>query len=155
MFMTPSITNETHIASKANGTGLLAALYIAAPCVTVIPMSGIHVRCREARKRTGLSQEALAAELNVSRGAVAQWEMREGTWPSVENLSALARRSGLAFEYLGTGRGAKEFGPAVAEDPGAYDLQVESDQEADLLNRFRVMRASRRAALLELLKPER
>jgi transcriptional regulator with XRE-family HTH domain len=115
-------------------------------------MPGIHVRCREARKLIDLSQEGLAAELGVSRGAIAQWEMREGTWPSVENLSALARRSGMAFEYLATGRGPKLFGDGIAESPKTYAVEAETPEERELLDRFRGMRASRRSALLELLR---
>ena len=82
-------------------------------------MSKLYQRVREARKLVDLSQEELAGELEVSRSAVAQWEMTRGTAPSVENLIALARRSGMAFEYLTTGRGPKVQGApilAVAEE---------------------------------------
>lgn len=68
-------------------------------------MSKLSERVREARNLCSLTQEALASDLGVTRSAVAQWEMEQGTKPSVENLIALARRTGMAFEYLSTGRG--------------------------------------------------
>ncbi len=114
-------------------------------------MSKLYERIREARRLTGMTQETLAAELGISRSAVAQWEMSEGTAPSVENLIALARRSGLAFEYLATGRGEVSFGPpeAITEDLASYHPL--SDQQRQLLDGFEQLRPRQRSALLELI----
>lgn len=116
-------------------------------------MGRLHERIREARGLTGLSQEALAIELGVSRSAVAQWEMHPGgTAPAVENLIALARRSGMAFEYLATGRGERIAGEPilnVAEESTPY--RQLSEQQRRLLECFDALSARQRAGLLELL----
>lgn len=51
---------------------------------------------REARERLGLTQEALAEQLDVSRQAVSKWEMGNSE-PSPENLQALSRVLGAEF----------------------------------------------------------
>ncbi|MEE7548722.1 helix-turn-helix transcriptional regulator [Xanthomonas sp. Kuri4-1] len=115
-------------------------------------MSKLYERIREARRLTRLTQEALAGELGVSRSAVAQWEMAEGTAPSVENLIGLARRSGLQFEYLATGRGERVFGEptvAVAEEPLTY--RELSDQQRQLLTRFEALTPRQRSGLMDLI----
>lgn len=114
-------------------------------------MSTLYERIREARSLTGLTQEALAAELGISRSAVAQWEMAEGTAPSVENLIALAQRSGLSFEYLATGRGERQFGPPVfiaEEEPSYHPL---TEQQRQLLAAFERLGVRQRNGLLELI----
>lgn len=116
-------------------------------------MSKIYERCREARRRTGLSQEALALDLGVSRGAIAQWEMEEGTTPSVDNLIALARRSGLAFEYLATGRGPKIFGePYRVEEERAVYAWAETPEDAELAKVVPKLSTQRRRALLAFIR---
>jgi transcriptional regulator with XRE-family HTH domain len=116
-------------------------------------VSRLHQRIREARELTGLSQEALAIDLGVSRSAVAQWEMYPGgTAPAVENLIALARRSGMGFEYLATGRGtriADEPIVNVAEESAPYRRL--SEQQRRLLDCFESLSARQRAGLLDLL----
>lgn len=118
----------------------------------------LHQRIREARKLIGLSQEQFALDLGVSRGAVAQWEMVAGTRPAMENLIAIARRSGMAFEYLATGRGERLFGEPIlpgAEPAPAHPL---SHQQQWLLERFDALSARQRSGLLDLLPspaPER
>jgi transcriptional regulator with XRE-family HTH domain len=116
-------------------------------------MTELYQRVREARKLLSISQEELAADLGVSRSAVAQWEMTRGTAPSVENLIALARRSGMTFEYLSTGRGHKVHGKpilAIAEEPTEY--QNLSRQQQRLLALFDVLSAKQRSGLLEFLE---
>ncbi len=115
-------------------------------------MTQLHQRVREARKLIGLSQEALAGELGVSRSAVAQWEMTRGTAPNVENLIALARRSGMTFEYLSTGRGQKIQGKpllAVAEEASEYHSL--SRQQQRLLEIFDALTPKQRTDLLDFL----
>lgn len=51
------------------------------------------------RKRAGLSQEALAAKIGVSRQAVSKWELGETT-PDVEKLVVLARSFGVTTDEL-------------------------------------------------------
>ena len=117
-------------------------------------MNKLNQRVREARNRAGLTQEALAGELGVSRSAVAQWEMERGTAPSVENLSALATCSGMHFEYIATGRGEPYFGAprlSVAEESPVY-RSMDSEQR-QLLALFNKLSPRQRQALLDLLTP--
>ena len=51
------------------------------------------------RASRGLSQEQLAAELNVSRQAVSKWESGASD-PSTSNLLALAKLYGVSAEEL-------------------------------------------------------
>lgn len=115
-------------------------------------MDKLHQRIREARRLTGLSQQALALELDVTRSAITQWEMAKGTSPSVENLIALARRSRMSFEYLATGRGAKVLdAPAskVAEESPPYAGL--SDEQRRLLACFDRLSVRQRAGSMDLL----
>ena len=115
-------------------------------------VSKLYERIRHARNLTGLTQGLLAAELGISRSAVAQWEMADGTAPSVEHLIALAKRSGLAFEYLATGRGEATFGPpelVTEEEPSYYPL---SDEQKQLLAGFEQLRPRQRSGLIELIQ---
>jgi len=116
-----------------------------------VVVSKLYERIREARRLTGMTQETLAAELGISRSAVAQWEMIEGTAPSVEHLAALAKRSGLHFEYLATGRGERGFGPpeAITEEEASYHPL--NDQQRQLLGIFEQLRPRQRSGLLDLI----
>ena len=51
------------------------------------------------RKAAGLSQEALAEQLNVTRQAVSKWETGEGK-PDIDNLLPLARLLQTTVDYL-------------------------------------------------------
>jgi transcriptional regulator with XRE-family HTH domain len=51
---------------------------------------------RESRERAGMSQEALAEALGVSRQAVSKWEMGAAV-PTPENLKALSEVLGVSF----------------------------------------------------------
>ena len=63
-------------------------------------------RIRRARTVAGISQVALAEAVGVQRSAVAQWERRDGCYPSMPHLVAIAVATGVALEWLGTGRGS-------------------------------------------------
>lgn len=51
------------------------------------------------RKRCGLSQEALAEQVGVSRQAVSKWETGEAE-PEISKLKALAAAFGVTTDYL-------------------------------------------------------
>ena len=53
----------------------------------------------EKRKAAGLTQDAVAKELNVTPSAVSQWESGD-TRPKIEYLPALARLYGCTIEEL-------------------------------------------------------
>lgn len=51
------------------------------------------------RKREGLSQEDLAAHLEVSRQAVSRWEMGTAL-PDAPNLLRISKRFGVTVDFL-------------------------------------------------------
>lgn len=61
-------------------------------------------RITTVRERAGWSQTQLAAEVGVSRGAVAQWEVGK-TEPSASNLREIAVKAAVGFDWLAIGRG--------------------------------------------------
>lgn len=73
------------------------------------------------RKRAGLSQEALAEQVGVSRQAVSKWELGEAT-PEVDKLLALARAFGVTTDELLSDA-------PIPEEPEAADAAPDSDGE--------------------------
>lgn len=59
----------------------------------------IAQRLADRRKQAGLSQEALAEQLGVSRQAVSKWERSESS-PDTDNLIALAQLYGVSLDDL-------------------------------------------------------
>ena len=62
----------------------------------------LHERIASLRRAAGLSQEALAAEVNVTRQAIGKWETG-ASLPGVENLQALASALHVSCDELLTG----------------------------------------------------
>ena len=81
-------------------------------------------RLVDRRKAAGLSQEALAAQLGVSRQAVSKWERSESS-PDTDNLIALAALYGVSLDEL-------LYGEAVddADDPEDGDTGADASDEA-------------------------
>jgi transcriptional regulator with XRE-family HTH domain len=78
-------------------------------------------RIRRARGIARVSQQSLAVAVGVQRSAVAQWERKDGSRPSMEHLVAIAHTTGVQLEWLGTGRGAMQ----PSEDAWTPAMQVE------------------------------
>ncbi|OUO91817.1 XRE family transcriptional regulator [Gordonibacter sp. An230] len=78
------------------------------------------------RKQAGLSQEALAARLGVSRQAVSKWERSESS-PDTDNLIALAQLYGVSLDdLLYVDDGMKDDVAFEAADRAADRAQVDS-----------------------------
>lgn len=79
------------------------------------------------RKRAGLSQEALAAKVGVSRQAVSKWEVGD-TVPELDKLVALARSFGVTTdELLGMKepmQGTEQTAPQLSRLPEDVDWVV-------------------------------
>ena len=67
------------------------------------------------RKAAGLSQEALAAQLGVSRQAVSKWERSESS-PDTDNLIALAALYGVSLDELLHGEAVDSTDDSQADD---------------------------------------
>lgn len=93
----------------------------------------LAVRIRRARLAAGLTQSGLAAQLRISRGAVANWESAAGVVPGSERLQGIARVTGANFEWLATGRGAARFMPSLDDIPATDAEFVDDPLELRLL----------------------
>jgi transcriptional regulator with XRE-family HTH domain len=106
------------------------------PRSTSDPTDGAGARISVARHARSLTQEDLAREVGVSRSAVAQWETdRSGQVGG--NLARIAAVLGVSAEYLLTGAGSPEGGPAA-----------ENGTELALLKLYRACTDDDRAFLL-------
>lgn len=107
-------------------------------------------RIASLRKAAGLSQEALAAKLGVSRQAIGKWES-DATLPSLDNLHQLAKELGVSIDALLTGEAAEAQNGAEAR-PAQTPLSLEGIQ-ALLDSSARSERRRQRHALLWLGTP--
>lgn len=82
-------------------------------------------RLVDRRKAAGLSQEALAAQLGVSRQAVSKWERSESS-PDTDNLIALAALYGVSLDELLYGKAVDD-----ADNPEDGDTGTEASDEAE------------------------
>lgn len=79
-------------------------------------------RLVDRRKAVGFSQEALAAQLGVSRQAVSKWERSESS-PDTDNLIALAALYGVSLDEL-------LYGEAASDADSSEDGSTETVDEA-------------------------
>lgn len=88
------------------------------------------------RKAAGLSQEALAAQLGVSRQAVSKWERSESS-PDTDNLIALAALYGVSLDELLYGKAVDDADCSEDSDAGAEasDEAEEDEDSADNTSR--------------------
>ena len=61
-----------------------------------------HEKLQQLRKQRGLTQEALADSLFVSRTAISKWESGRG-YPSIDSLKAIAKFFGVSIDELLSG----------------------------------------------------
>lgn len=106
-------------------------------------------RIRMARRKNGLTQQTLASEMKVNRSAVANWESG-GAAPSTRNFQLLAKISGVAYEWLTTGRGEMLLPAHVHDVPAAHALLVEDPSEMRLLRAYRRAPPRVKVILLDL-----
>ena len=112
----------------------------------------LAARIRAARQRAGLSQQSLAAGLGVSRGAVANWESARGVLPATERLQRVAHITGVAFEWLATGRGGLHYQPTLDDIPAAHMEVIEDPLELRLLQAFRASPQRRNVQIIEYVE---
>jgi len=99
-----------------------------------------------------LTQAELARRLSVHRSAVTQWEQVAGTTPSVQNLAQIAVETGVAFEWLATGRGPTRIEHGE-RDPDLIPKDFARDEfESNVLEAVRRVARSRRDLLRKVLE---
>ena len=85
-------------------------------------------RLVDRRKAAGLSQEALAAQLGVSRQAVSKWERSESS-PDTDNLIALAALYDVSLDELLYGETASDVDTSADDAPDANNSDEAEDTE--------------------------
>ena len=90
----------------------------------------IASRLANRRREAGLSQEALAAKLGVSRQAVSKWERSEAS-PDTDNLIALAALYGVTLDELLYGTDEQDSGSAEPEANTAEATDAEQGDDPD------------------------
>ena len=78
------------------------------------------------RQHSGMSQDALAERLNVSRQAVSRWE-RDETMPETEKVVALANLFGVTTDYLLRPEVERQTPPEVEDPPQRGSRPAEQD----------------------------
>lgn len=90
-----------------------------------IERMSIGARLKEAREKAGLSQEAIAVKMGISRAAVAQWEA-DTTVPEASKFARLAEILGVSTDWLLTGH---EFQGVSDPQTGRYEHNTEPAPE--------------------------
>jgi transcriptional regulator with XRE-family HTH domain len=105
-------------------------------------------RVRFARLLAKLSKAELARRVGVCLSAAVQWELPKGTSPTVNNLVKIATISGVAFEWLATGRGSPKL-------PGPLQILASADDleyETRLLVTVRAIARDRREIVIDFAR---
>ena len=111
----------------------------------------IAQRIRQLRRKTKLSQQALAELVGVQRSAVSNWESSGPVQPAAANLIAIAKATNVSMEWLATGRGPMQLSHDPHMDVLAVDGElVDIPIERELLELFRKMSNRSQNILMEL-----
>lgn len=91
----------------------------------------LHEKIYYCRKKAGLSQEALAEKIGVSRQAISKWETGEAT-PELNKLPLLTSTFGVTYDWLLTD-GDEESENAVSDESENTGIKNENQK---LINIF-------------------
>ena len=121
------------------------------PAVAPSPSLLFSNRIRQARIRAGLTKAELARRVGVCLSAAVQWEHPDGTLPNATNLARAAQVTGVAFEWLATGRGPARL--SAADGPPAIEPAMIASTlfEERLLEIARRLPSQHHEALLDFL----
>ncbi|MGS1080287.1 helix-turn-helix domain-containing protein [Pseudoxanthomonas beigongshangi] len=109
-------------------------------------------RIRQARQHAGLSQQELSERIGVTRGAVANWESDSEITPTVEHMIQLALLTGVNFEWLATGRDARNDDQIASQPVVAPEEFARDSDERCLLQLFREAPKQQRSLILDVVE---
>lgn len=115
-------------------------------------MTNMANRIRRARALARVSQSQLAAQVGVTRSAVAQWESKANVRPSMDHLSSVAIVTGVQFEWLATGRGSIKPEGDQAHARTDFKEFAQSDTETRLLALLRRLSAKRQEMVCDIIE---
>ena len=112
----------------------------------------LQSRIRIARRLKALTQTELARLVGVQRSAASHWESPAGKSPTASNLCTIAEVTGVAFEWLATGRGRMTLSAEDAQEglPTAFAELIEDELEVRLIRAFREVSGKSRITILDL-----
>jgi len=121
-------------------------------------MKSFADRLREARAACGLTQEQLGFAVGLTKSSISAWENNRET-PSFRTLPKLREVLHRSLDELICGQSNTTSGSVVKDQRAEYAVHqgkavARDAAELALLTRYRNLPGKRRAALLELLKPE-
>lgn len=121
-------------------------------------MKSFADRLREARAACGLTQEQLGFAVGLTKSSISAWENNRET-PSFRTLPKLREVLHRSLDELICGLSPANPGSTIKDQRGEYAVHegkvvARDAAELALLTRYRSLPGKRRAALLELLKPE-
>lgn len=121
-------------------------------------MKSFADRLREARAACGLTQEQLGFAVGLTKSSISAWENNRET-PSFRTLPKLREVLHRSLDELICGQSSTTSGSVVKDQRAEYAVYqgktvARDAAELALLTRYRSLPGKRRAALLELLKPE-
>jgi len=109
-------------------------------------------RIRLARHNARLSQQELSERIGVTRGAVANWESDSEITPTVEHMIQLALLTGVNFEWLATGRDARNDDQMASQPIVAPEEFARDSDERCLLQLFREAPKQQRSLILDVVE---
>lgn len=114
-------------------------------------MAELGERVRRARALAKVSQEDLAKAVGVNRSAVAQWESRDGSLPSMRHLIAIAVETHVCLEWLGTGRGPIRPGDDAWTPATLAGDYAQDELESECLRSLRAVPYQTRRQVVSLI----
>ena len=109
-------------------------------------------RIRRARALARLSQSELAAQVGVTRSAVAQWESRANIMPSTAHLSKIAVATAVQFEWLATGRGQSRLDDQQSDQIADLKEFAQTDTETRMLALLRRLSARKQQMMCDMVE---
>ncbi|HEY9273395.1 helix-turn-helix transcriptional regulator [Achromobacter sp.] len=117
-------------------------------------MTTFGSRFKAARQAVGLTQDALADLMGITKSAISAYENDRET-PSFEKLQALREHLQISLDELVCGDEAKvrmeKQYAAIADGRAHYDVQELSQLEKRLVRAFRLLNDRQKKGMLDLL----